>query len=358
MNLMANRLWLGYCRVSWLALLCLLPSVVLGQSDSRVYRDRVDPHWFANNTRFWYRNNLRDGAREFILVDAEKGTRQPAFDHARLAAALTAAGQPATADKLPIETLQFDDAAPIVLLRGRDRAWRLDLQTYELQKHQPSPDSSTSLPASSQPRPSRRTGDETQITFVNRTAAEVRIHWIDTDGQRHSYAALKPGDQWDQHTFAGHVWLATDPTGKPLAVFEAADEWSTAIIDGKPKPASADRPARRPGPARAESPDGKWIAFIKDHNLHIREKDTAAESALSTDGTPDDSYSLNNIWWSPDSQYLAALRVEKAQEHKIHIVESSPSDQLQPKLRTIDYLKPGDRIAHPRPQLFHLPSRR
>ena len=56
--------------------------------EPRVYRDKVAPHWFANQTRFWYRNELPNGAREFIVVDAQHGTRQPAFDHARVAEAL------------------------------------------------------------------------------------------------------------------------------------------------------------------------------------------------------------------------------------------------------------------------------
>src|SRR4051794_34759980 len=36
-----------------------------GPSRGRVYKDRVAPHWFADNKRFWYRNDLPGGAREF-----------------------------------------------------------------------------------------------------------------------------------------------------------------------------------------------------------------------------------------------------------------------------------------------------
>ena len=34
------------------------------EADRRVFRDRIAPHWFHDNTRFWYRNNLRGGAKE------------------------------------------------------------------------------------------------------------------------------------------------------------------------------------------------------------------------------------------------------------------------------------------------------
>src|SRR5262245_33907876 len=38
-----------------------------------VYKAEITPHWFHNNTRFWYRNDLRGGNREFVVVDAESG---------------------------------------------------------------------------------------------------------------------------------------------------------------------------------------------------------------------------------------------------------------------------------------------
>src|SRR5580700_1981696 len=53
--------------------------------DSLVFKMRIAPHWFDQDNRFWYRNDLPGGAREFILVDAERGTRAPAFDHQKLA---------------------------------------------------------------------------------------------------------------------------------------------------------------------------------------------------------------------------------------------------------------------------------
>src|SRR5262245_14917223 len=55
---------------------------------THVYRDQVEPHWFGaggETNRFWYRVNLPNDSREFILVDATTGKRGPAFDHARLA---------------------------------------------------------------------------------------------------------------------------------------------------------------------------------------------------------------------------------------------------------------------------------
>jgi dipeptidyl aminopeptidase/acylaminoacyl peptidase len=41
---------------------------------SKVYKAEIRPRWISGGPRFWYRNDVR-GAREFVLVDPEKGTR-------------------------------------------------------------------------------------------------------------------------------------------------------------------------------------------------------------------------------------------------------------------------------------------
>jgi dipeptidyl aminopeptidase/acylaminoacyl peptidase len=56
--------------------------------------------------------------------------------------------------------------------------------------------------------------------------------------------------------------------------------------------------------------------------------------------------------WSPDRRFVVAWEVEPAQDHPVHAVESAPTDRLEPRLRTIQYLKPGDRIERRWPRLF------
>ena len=80
----------------------------------KVFGGRVEPHWFADGDRFWYRSDRADGAREFIVVDAVAGTRRPAFDHARLAAALTRATEkPHEATRLPFERIEIAEDGSI-----------------------------------------------------------------------------------------------------------------------------------------------------------------------------------------------------------------------------------------------------
>ncbi len=125
-------------------------------------------------------------------------------------------------------------------------------------------------------------------------------------------------------------------------------------------PATGERrQGRRPGGASrsGNSPDGKWVAFVKGHNLYLRDKESAEEFALSDDGSEADHYEAA-VFWAPDSKKLVALKRAPGEERKVYLVESSPRDQVQPKLQSYDYLKPGDRIEVRKPRLFDVESRK
>lgn len=99
------------------------------------------------------------------------------------------------------------------------------------------------------------------------------------------------------------------------------------------------------------SPDKSLTAFIKNSNVYIKNNVTQEENRLSYDGSEGFFYS-SYLQWSPDGKKIMAYKVRPGQEHKIYFVESSPSDQLQPKLHSREYLKPGDELAFKSPQLF------
>ena len=120
----------------------------------------------------------------------------------------------------------------------------------------------------------------------------------------------------------------------------------------------ADRPfRRRESRPRDASPDGQWHAFVKESNVVVSNTASGELVKLTSDGITNDAYA-ERFFWSPDSKKLVAVRVEKGQERKVYYVESSPKDQLQPKLHSYDYLKPGDKLPRPRPHLFDLATRK
>jgi len=237
------------------------------QTRDKVFGDRVLPHFDADGDRFWYRGDRADGAHEFMIVDAVSATRRPAFDHAKLAAALTRATEkPHEATRLPFDRIEIAEDGS-VRFEAQGRPWRYD------------------------------------------TGADI----------------LGPGEPLE-----------------PL-----------------PPPARTGRAGRRRGRSSrsTESPDGKYVAFLIDHNLHLRDKTTDRTVPLSTGATDDDSYDAR-VFWSPDSTKLIALRTRKGDERTVYLIESSPRDQVQPKLQSYDYLKPGDQLAIPRPHLFDVAARK
>ena len=177
-------------------------------TSNKVFKSRIDPRWTPDGSRFWYRNDLPGGVREFVLVDAEKGAREIVTDESRLPAA------------------------------------------------------------------------------------------------------------------------TSQPTTRPF-----------------------ERRGRRTARPTDTSPDGKWRAFVKEYNVYLKQLPDGKEQAFSTDGASDDKYS-GEFFWSPDSAKLVALRTKKGDDRKVYYVESSPKDQLQPKLHSYDYLKPGDKIPLTKPRLF------
>ncbi|MDP4269828.1 MAG: DPP IV N-terminal domain-containing protein [Bacteroidota bacterium] len=103
--------------------------------------------------------------------------------------------------------------------------------------------------------------------------------------------------------------------------------------------------------APVQSPDGKQTAFIKNYNVYIKENATGKEKALSNDGSNGEYYSAY-LSWSPDSKKVAAMKIRPAEKHFIYFVESSPTDQFQPKLQKRDYFKPGDALPVKCPHIF------
>ena len=127
------------------------------------------------------------------------------------------------------------------------------------------------------------------------------------------------------------------------------------------------------------SPDGIYEAFVRDSNLWIRALADKTEFPLTFDATSSNTFhadtgrkrmieqqvdtpetppTLPDAYWSPDSRHLIAMQTRTVNERRVYLVESSPVDQLQPRLQSFPYLKPGDDIPVPRPRLFSIADRR
>ena len=93
-----------------------------------VVRSGVRPTWLPGD-RFWYRNALENEGSEFILVDPKRGTRAPAFDHARIAAALSkASGKTFDATHLPFMSFEFSADGKTLTFSAEGKKWSCDLK--------------------------------------------------------------------------------------------------------------------------------------------------------------------------------------------------------------------------------------
>jgi dipeptidyl aminopeptidase/acylaminoacyl peptidase len=243
----------------------------------RVFKDRIAPHWFHENTRFWYRNIFRGDTKEFILVDAARGARGPAFDHARLAAGLSkAASAEYRADRLPFESIYFIDDDKAIRFNVGNTAWKCDLISYE----------------------------------CSRTDAK---------------ASAAPADE------------------------------TNAVAEADPQQRRGRDQVERGNSDR--SPDGRWIASVKDHNVMIRSPDDDAKDVqLSNNGKEGEAY--GRFSWAPDSKTLTAFRIEPGERKEVYLIQSSPAGGGRAKLQTSPYALPGDTLTTYELNLFDVANRK
>jgi dipeptidyl aminopeptidase/acylaminoacyl peptidase len=232
-----------------------------------VYKTEIRPNWFADNTRFWYRNDLRGGAREFVLVDAEKGQRQPAFDHEKLAASLSkASGTKYQADRLPFDAIEFVEDNKAVRFRAGGATWTCDLASYDCSRT----DAKGPPPPADEPAPS---DDLDRLESVwpdglNPDAGQPEQFVQQPAPQR---TARSPDGQWTALVREGNVFvrsrdgkeaqlskdgkeglaygmLSWSPDSKVLAAFriEPGDRKEVYLIESSPRDGGRARLRTRP----------------------------------------------------------------------------------------------------------------
>jgi dipeptidyl aminopeptidase/acylaminoacyl peptidase len=236
MNPIRRSEWnrLGY--LTFAGILWLTCAGVVAQEDSPqprgpgqrrvegVYKDRINPHWLPDNVRFWYRNDLANDTREFVLVNAQEGVRRTAFDHAKVAAAVSkATGADYQADKLPFTDINFIEDGKAILFKVDDKTWNCDLTGYEVT---PSDVSFTPSEAPEGPRGPRREG---QGRERGRPPGDEKHPVKSPDGRLNAYVKnqnvfLREGENGSE------IQLSTDGTeGNAYTLIEWAPDSSKLL---------------------------------------------------------------------------------------------------------------------------------
>ncbi|MEO6684607.1 MAG: DPP IV N-terminal domain-containing protein [Dyadobacter sp.] len=153
-------------------------------SNTQKYIDHVagKPTWISGE-RFWYRTLTAQGS-EFILVNALKGTRLPAFNQAKLAQSLSAAsGKSYTAFMLPFQSFSFSTDEKSILFSADGKQWKCDLKTYQITE-----DTITKVKADEEPRSESLSPDGKKAVLIKehnlwlRDVASNQLTQLTTDG--------------------------------------------------------------------------------------------------------------------------------------------------------------------------------
>ena len=284
----------------------------------KIYNVAEPPSWIAGTSKFWYRKSVK-GGNAFVLVDPAVPSKAPAFDHTKLAAALSsAAGGKYTAVTLPFNRFTFAD---------------------------------------------------------NMQAIEFTIGAGGRGGRAGGPGApqVPALPQW-RCTLTDYVC-----TRQPARTGEGAPgagQGRGGLGRGGVGPGGAQA-----GEAQVRvSPDGKTEAFIQNYNVYVRPasrreataggRGTAVDAAgaappsapeataLTWDGSEGNYYTINSLVWSPDSRKIAVHRRRPGYRRMVNYVQSSPSDQLQPKSSSNYYQKPGDVVDLDQPALIDVGAKR
>ena len=95
-----------------------------------VFKMSVQANWEKDGKTFWYKNVLNDSVIEYVLVDAVKNKKQLAFDHTKLAAALSkASGNEVFGKRMKISDQVFQGTDKAII-QINDQFWKCDLINY------------------------------------------------------------------------------------------------------------------------------------------------------------------------------------------------------------------------------------
>ncbi len=314
--------------------------------------------WIGASNHFWYPRSVKGGS-EFVLVDATASSKKLAFDHDKLAAAISAAtGHKYTGLALPFAPVQG----------GRGGGGRAAAGSPPLTAPLTFLDNEVSIQFGTG-------GFLYKCTLTDYTCTKVGAIPPNAAGGR----GAAPQDD--------ALLNPEGPGGDPVDGLEfeppAPQQDSSARPNERGQRPCADRPQDHAARANREergprgvgfvfpgqlpfepaevctSFDGKWQALIENYNIFIKQAGTAEPAVpLSTDGSEGNYYTLRSIAWSPDSKKLAAYRTRPGYDREVHYIDSSPGDQIQPKHMTISYRKPGDALDVAYPALFDFATRR
>lgn len=293
----------------------------------------ISANWLPGN-KLWYRVLTPQGSR-FILVDAKKGTKSPAFDQAKLATALSSAtGKTYHAENLPFQYIGFTPDGSSVKFSSDRKQWLYNQKTGALTEDSSAPDAASN----DRGMGGGFRGRGTQVTSPDGTKSVfIKDHnlWVKnlktgeqkqltTDGEKnHGYATDNAG--WKSSERPVVRW---SPDSKKLATFRqdernVGDMYLVTTNVGHPTlkawkyPLPGDKDIATIQRLVVDVETGKTVMFNIPPDPH---RATLSDD-ISSSGTFDD------VDWSADGSELAFLSTSRDhKQEKMRIANTATGD--------------------------------
>ncbi len=306
--------------------------------DKWVLNQTVHPRWIDAST-FWYQRQTPGGS-EYILVDAERREKRPAFDHNALAASLAkATGKEIDAAELPMTGTEIDATA--VTFTAFGRFWKFE--DGELRELEASPGNPAWLVSPNGARAVYSKGHN--LWLKNLDSGTERP--LTTDGEPfYAYAAnpnatgrpaIKPEAVWSPDSRYLFTAQTDDRQVRSLPVLDFAP------ADGSIRPRVIDYRQALPGDDHVtrfrmtviDTETGKQTPLHYPHLAAVRMNDTP--------------FGGNRAWWSADSTAVFFVDILRGEREARVITAARDSGQARELFRetTDTYLELGSNVYTP-----------
>ena len=227
--------------------------------------------------------------------------------------------------------------------------------------------------------------------------ADVSAHWIDKTNRFWYHKVSQKGSEFiavdaehdtmgpafDHEKLAGALAIASkrqvSASDLPFDTIEFAEDGKTVrfeVDDSHWACTLADYKCEKQRDEKSDealSPDKKWAALVRDHNLYVRNVSSGTTIQLTKDGVSGYDYATplpalrllveqgtDNVkqpaavFWSPDSTKLITYRIDSRNSGRFTSLQYVPNDQLRPKVYTVVYPLPGEVLAKAQPIIFDI----
>lgn len=265
-------------------------------TSSRILGDAVNPTWYRDGNRFWYRNRTSSGL-EFVMIDPIRNVRGLVFDHSRLAAAMSLANDTSyDPARLPFQTFRFaDDGANerVIEFTASRRRWSCDVTSYAC---------------------SIRDTTSSEVPFV-----------------------LSPDRRLEAFVRENNVWIRPRvcSTGAPTAPPSVPND------SAPPDTTHAGRRGRAPTHPIAGCDSTQLTTDGVQYWSYGLNAPRPQQLLRPSPRRP-------QIRWSPDSRRIAVTRTDERRVGMMHYVSSTSQ---RPRLFSQPYALPGDSIV-PQPSIY------